>query len=159
MPEGHAEQRLVERYGPAIANRSRQRSGQFQITLRDLLRVIRAGNATETFSVGAQAHTRTFDVPITFEEGDTVRIRCLVQSDLSNVMTILPPESKRERRDRLRGERRKKELRAQKIAEQNEINPVTPDEEDEAVLQMSPPVPVRASTSLKDLLSAAYRTR
>jgi hypothetical protein len=78
------------------ANRAWERYGFF-VSTSDLLKAIHAGNAKEQFHHTLHEGRRMFDVPLTFENGETRIIRCLTSSTVKSITTILPPETTTER--------------------------------------------------------------
>jgi hypothetical protein len=75
----HAHKQMMDRYG-------------FVVSPRILLQVIKAGNARELVQRGEGPDARMFDVPLTFEDGSQVLVRCVVSLNLDYVITVLPPE-------------------------------------------------------------------
>ena len=115
----HATDRMWQRFG-------------FYVSPQQLLRVIRAGNAKERLMMGEGDRVRKFDVPITFENGTTTTVRCLVSLDLKVVITITPPETPKESLRRKEGEHKRKVFKSLKHGAVDIDEAVAPVELDEA---------------------------
>jgi hypothetical protein len=123
----HAARRLQERYGSVIDGRSSQ------VSPRTLLRVIRAGNASEILmKCGGDASARAFDVPITFQDGTRIKIRCVVSLDLNKVITVLPTEMPTQQLARKDRERKRAMFKIMERAGDADDEAMAPVEVDEA---------------------------
>jgi hypothetical protein len=141
----HAHEQMMERYG-------------FVVSPQILLRVIHAGNAREKVSMGEGHEARMFDVPLTFEDGTQVVVRCLVSLNLDFVITVLPPERRLQQLWRKQGADAKRVHKtvARRLVDDVPEEGVTPVEEFEASTTVEQK-PVCA-LSLADKLRAALHS-
>jgi hypothetical protein len=149
----HAQDQLRRRYPEAVSGRS------FQVSLKTLLNIIRAGNAVERFSrlghTAVEQGRRLFDVPITFQDGAKETIRCLVTSDLNVVVTVLPNEGKQIQAALGKAARHTRKIHKElKHGPQGDAEAITPDVDvdEEALAKVEN---VRVGVSLADKLRAA----
>jgi hypothetical protein len=137
-------------------NRMLQRSG-FYVSPAKLLRVIRAGKATERLMMGEGDRARKFDVPVTGPDGTKTIIRCLVSLDLKIVFTVLPLETPIEAMRRKEGEHKRKVYKSLKHAAADDNEVVAPEAIDEAARQKLEQERASAKTTFADVLRAALR--